>query len=112
MSAATLATPGRISPSLSLVDAKFFSTEEITKGRYVVRFARTSEEVEAALKLRFEVFNLELGGGLASSFLTGRDRDELDLTGSASGRVAEQLDTSRLLKNKYNNVIALNLTGN
>src|SRR5258708_4188785 len=80
MSAATLATPIRISSSLSLVDTRFPSTKEITKGRYVVRFARTSEEVEAALKLRFEVFNLELGGGLAASFLTGRDRDELDLT--------------------------------
>jgi len=46
--------------------------------RYLVRFARNIEEVEAALKLRFEVFNLELGEGLDSSFLTGRDRDEFD----------------------------------
>jgi putative hemolysin len=48
--------------------------------RYLVRFALTIEEVEAALKLRFEVFNLELGEGLDSSFLTGRDRDEFDAT--------------------------------
>jgi putative hemolysin len=45
-----------------------------------VRFAQNTEEVEAALKLRFEVFNLELGEGLDSSFLTGRDRDVFDAT--------------------------------
>ncbi|SRR6266851_2181247 len=80
MSAVTLATPVRIAPSLSLVDTRFFSSQEIARGRYVVRFARTDEEIDAALKLRYEVFNLELGEGLASSFLTGRDRDEFDLT--------------------------------
>src|SRR5437868_11351056 len=51
---------------------------EIVEGRYVVRFARTREEIDAALKLRFEVFNLELGEGLAASFATGRDVDEFD----------------------------------
>jgi putative hemolysin len=53
---------------------------EMREGRYVVRFARTREELDAALKLRFEVFNLELGEGLASSFRTGRDLDEFDET--------------------------------
>jgi putative hemolysin len=52
----------------------------IENSRYVVRFARNYEEIEAALKLRFEVFNLELGEGLDSSFLTGRDRDLFDAT--------------------------------
>jgi putative hemolysin len=51
---------------------------EIAEGRYVVRLARTREEIDAALKLRFEVFNLELGEGLAASFATGRDVDEFD----------------------------------
>ena len=51
---------------------------EIAEGRYVVRFARTREEIDAALRLRFEVFNLELGEGLAGSFATGRDADEFD----------------------------------
>jgi putative hemolysin len=32
------------------------------------------------LRLRFEVFNLELGEGPDSSFATGRDQDEFDLT--------------------------------
>lgn len=53
---------------------------QIEDGRYLVRFAETTEEIEAALKLRFEVFNLELGEGLDSSFLTGRDRDQFDDT--------------------------------
>jgi putative hemolysin len=53
---------------------------EIREGQYLVRFARTREELDAVLKLRFEVFNLELGEGLASSFQTGRDLDEFDET--------------------------------
>lgn len=55
-------------------------TEEINEGRYVIRFARTPEEVDAALRLRFSVFNLELNEGLDSSFLTERDEDEFDST--------------------------------
>jgi len=53
---------------------------EIREGRYFVRFAHNQEELDAALKLRFEVFNLELGEGLAVSFQTGRDLDEFDKT--------------------------------
>lgn len=53
---------------------------EIREGRYQVRFARTRQELDAVLKLRFEVFNLELGEGLASSYETGRDTDEFDET--------------------------------
>jgi putative hemolysin len=51
---------------------------EIEDGRYAVRFARTFDEIDAALRLRFSVFNLELGEGLASSFDTGRDEDDYD----------------------------------
>lgn len=51
---------------------------EIREGRYNARFARTRDELDAVLKLRFEVFNLELGEGLESSFLTSRDQDEFD----------------------------------
>src|SRR5258707_4897842 len=60
--------------------AATLSDIEIVDKRYVVRFARSVEEIDAALKLRFEVFNLELEEGLASSFRTGRDRDEFDAT--------------------------------
>jgi putative hemolysin len=52
--------------------------EKIREGRYLLRFARTRRELDAALKLRFDVFNLELGEGLESSFQTGRDMDEFD----------------------------------
>ena len=69
MSAATLATPIGTIPNLSLVEPNSLSAREIIKGRYAVRFARNSAEIVAALKLRYEVFNLELGAGLASSFL-------------------------------------------
>lgn len=51
---------------------------ELREGRYLLRFARHAMDLDAALKLRFEVFNLELGEGLQSSFRTGRDRDEYD----------------------------------
>lgn len=49
-------------------------------GNYEVRLAQTQSEIDAALRLRFEVFNLELSEGLDSSFRTGRDRDEFDDT--------------------------------
>jgi len=51
---------------------------EASQGRYRVRFARTRAELDAVQKLRFEVFNLELGEGLDAAFQTGRDRDEFD----------------------------------
>lgn len=53
---------------------------ELRKGKYVVRFARSAEELDALLRLRFVVFNLELNEGLESSYLTGRDADEFDAT--------------------------------
>lgn len=52
--------------------------EVLEAGRYVVRFARTVEDLDAIERLRFEVFNLELGEGLDSAFATGRDHDDLD----------------------------------
>ena len=52
----------------------------LCEGRYEVRWARTWAELDEVMRLRFEVFNLELGEGLAESFRTGRDRDEFDAT--------------------------------
>lgn len=46
--------------------------------RYELSLAQTAAELDAVLRLRFAVFNLELGEGLAVSFLTGRDEDEFD----------------------------------
>ncbi len=52
--------------------------ETIREGRYEVRFAASERELDELLRLRFAVFNLELGEGLESSYATGRDRDEFD----------------------------------
>lgn len=49
-----------------------------THGRYRVRFARTAADLERVQRLRFQVFNLELGEGLAESYATGRDEDLFD----------------------------------
>ncbi len=51
---------------------------EIHEGRYEVRFARNAAELDELLRLRFEIFNIELGEGLESSVETGRDEDEFD----------------------------------
>lgn len=48
-------------------------------GRYHVRLANTPAEREAACRLRFKVFNIELGEGLQASWKTGLDRDRFDL---------------------------------
>lgn len=51
----------------------------IELGRYHVRLAESLAERDAACRLRFKVFNLELGEGLQSSYSTGLDRDQFDL---------------------------------
>jgi putative hemolysin len=51
---------------------------ELLQGRYRVGFARTRAEVESALRLRYEVFNLELGEGLDHSRARGLDEDCFD----------------------------------
>ena len=49
------------------------------QGRYSLRLARSEGDLDAVLRLRYEVFNLELGEGLDASRATGRDQDEFDL---------------------------------
>jgi putative hemolysin len=41
--------------------------------------AQTAEDREAACRLRFKVFNIELGEGLESSYRTGLDTDKFDM---------------------------------
>ncbi len=48
-------------------------------GRYRVRLAETAEDRVAACRLRFKVFNIELGEGLETSYRTGLDTDQFDL---------------------------------
>jgi putative hemolysin len=47
-------------------------------GRWRARFARTPAELDAILRLRYEVFNVELGEGLETSEATRRDEDRFD----------------------------------
>lgn len=53
-------------------------TVEIPGGSYRARFARDADDLRAIQRLRFEVFNLELGEGLDRSFETGLDQDVFD----------------------------------
>ncbi|MGA3046033.1 MAG: GNAT family N-acyltransferase [Terracidiphilus sp.] len=64
-------------PSLSAVEHKPRIHAEV--GRYRVRLAQTAEDREAACRLRFKVFNIELGEGLESSYRTGLDTDKFDM---------------------------------
>ena len=48
-------------------------------GRYRARLAETAVDRDAACRLRFKVFNIELGEGLESSYRTGLDTDQFDL---------------------------------
>ncbi len=52
--------------------------QPVREGRYELSFARTAAELDEVLRLRFEVFNLELGEGLDQSYVTGRDEDPFD----------------------------------
>lgn len=48
-------------------------------GRYRLRLAESEQERIEACRLRFKVFNIELGEGLQSSYKTGLDTDQFDL---------------------------------
>jgi len=51
----------------------------IDLGKYQIRLTQSLAEREAACRLRFRVFNIELGEGLISSYSTGMDQDQFDL---------------------------------
>ncbi len=62
--------------------------------KFTLRLADDEDDLAAAQRLRFNVFNLELGEGLAESFHTGRDADPFDqqcdhllLTENTSGQL-------------------------
>src|SRR5215813_2787333 len=61
---------------------------------FAVSFASTLEDVIACQRLRYEVFNLELGEGLAHSHISGLDRDEFDLV--CDHLMVRDLETERL----------------
>jgi putative hemolysin len=53
-------------------------TSRTNRRPYLARLARSAHDVQRAQRLRFEVFNLELGEGLAKSYVTGLDADPFD----------------------------------
>jgi len=61
-------SPGLLTPHIS-----------VELGRYQIRLAMSEDERDAACRLRFKVFNIELGEGLMSSYSTGLDKDRFDL---------------------------------
>lgn len=69
------AQPGQVYP----VWPDLLPTPVLEAGPYRAYFARSSSELDDVLRLRFEVFNLELGEGLDDSFATGRDADAFDV---------------------------------
>jgi putative hemolysin len=62
---------------------------------YTLRLAKTREDLCAAQRLRFEVFNLELGEGLAESHVTGLDEDAFDAY--CDHLLVEQADTGQIV---------------
>ena len=56
----------------------YLPATEITEGKYLLRYAHSPAELETILKLRFDIFNLELGEGLEASYRTQRDEDPFD----------------------------------
>jgi len=50
----------------------------LTAGVYRLRFAESPQDRKAAYRLRFLVFNLELGEGLETAYERGYDTDEFD----------------------------------
>lgn len=48
-------------------------------GKYRLRLAESVEDRDSACRLRFKVFNIEMGEGLESSYETGLDTDKFDL---------------------------------
>ncbi len=84
-----------IEPAAYPVSLDAIPQEQICEGRYVARFARTREELDAVLKLRFEIFNLELGEGLESSYGTSRDLDEFDDV--CHHLIVEDIDSGRIV---------------
>ncbi len=87
---------------LMMSTTRTLSLPPIRNGALEVRLAGTFAEIDAAMRLRFEVFNLELQEGLLASFDRGFDADAYDsycdhliVNDLATGRV---VGTYRLLR--------------
>lgn len=78
-----VSAPVEIQPGGRIPRTEIFAPQtpqiSLELGKYEIRLAETMAEREAACRLRFKVFNIELGEGLESSYLTGMDQDQFDL---------------------------------
>jgi putative hemolysin len=85
LAANTLHAPLRFAPFKSAADLATLRTDvdvltipDSENGLYHAGFACSERAIAEALRLRYAVFNEELGEGLMTSRLTGMDRDEFD----------------------------------
>lgn len=62
---------------------------------YTLRATRAPEDIIRAQRLRYEVFNLELGEGLSGSFHTGLDSDAFD--GQCDHLIVEERNTGLIV---------------
>ncbi|MBS0616605.1 MAG: GNAT family N-acetyltransferase [Spirochaetes bacterium] len=62
----------------AITEKRPIDTFALDEGNYTATFAASHSEVEAAQRLRYRVFNLELNEGLPESYLTGLDKDIYD----------------------------------
>jgi putative hemolysin len=76
--AETSATPSPDATSSYPPHVESLPSTELQQGRYRLRFAVAETDLDAVLRLRFQVFNLELGEGLVESYQSGRDEDLFD----------------------------------
>ena len=74
--AGTQSHPGVTSAIATLREAQV----PLTRITYRTRLATTAEDIHAAQRLRFEVFNVELQEGLSESWRTQLDSDRFDAT--------------------------------
>jgi putative hemolysin len=75
----TLETPLREDQAEPLPAARLNPPGLTEHGAYRLRFAATRADLWAVQRLRYEVFNVELGEGFHTSSVTGRDEDPFDL---------------------------------
>ena len=76
--AQAMSTVRQISRDLYPIHLDSIPERGLREGRYEIGFARTTEELETVLRLRFEIFNLEMNEGLEESYETGLDEDPFD----------------------------------
>ena len=70
--------PDRLPEPIAVLAPVRFAFEPVVRSGYCMRLARNADDLERVQRLRFEVFNVELREGFASSWETGRDQDDYD----------------------------------